>query len=503
MFLSRGLPAALLVVLIAAAGCSSRADDESTTDEGELTPTAAATFFDQALTCRNMLAARAGFRDVDLAEGVLRWSCGDVNGVTTPDLGQEYCEFHAVLNGKTVDGPEVTLGENDAVECVFSSVFADAALTDEKTQAIIKEHTTPEGKQDVPAIQAAFDAAQGEYAKSIATQVGPLLKNGTAEIDTAISTMQVGFNTRGAAKALIRDCSSVAPADTSVVERGVACADILLDPAGNRDQQKACTNYAVADRALSKADAAVQRAKAIVQQTWNEATKLGATATAGTPAGLEAGCAAAVAAATPEVKPTLEKICTDLHQGLQTFSQAIAADQAAGTKADEQWTAAAAAGVAFRADDDHQRDIAACAVVIAANGVGWRNSDPSICARTFRAVRCGYEFETVPDALVGFELRGWTNRDALPIGCKYLPVQGGTPEKPFRDVVVCSPSRDDVEAYSRAGKPLQTMCRDRFGVNLALQLPFRAIAKKVEPKPDAKPMPAELPSFCAAFGGGQ
>src|SRR5690606_11512518 len=83
------------------------------------------TAFEQAQYCDAMVRDKAGVRDADLRSGVLRWKCGDVDGVTYDErrsngFGQEYCEYHAVSNGVVADGPSSPTGP---VQCVFSSVF--------------------------------------------------------------------------------------------------------------------------------------------------------------------------------------------------------------------------------------------------------------------------------------------------------------------------------------------------------------------------------------------
>jgi len=490
--------------------------DPGGVDEAALVPKGAATLVDQALSCRNSFAARAGFRDVDLSEGVLRWSCGDVNGVTAPDLGQEYCEFHAVMNGKVNDGPEITLGENDQVECLFTSLFSDASVTDTLVQSLIKQHTdAATGNPDIPKVRAAMAEAQKTYAASIATEVGPRLNNAT-EIDPIASTMQVGFNSRGAARALISDCAKLAPNDAlaAKAEHAVACIDALSDTTRPAAQKDACNAFIGSDRSRAGVEADNAKVRTRAGQLWQKGLTLGVVGPApGTPVGnlastiasREAACDLALTTVAPESKDALTQLCADLKTTHAEITTNIARVTEINAKTETLWTAAAGAGVAFRGDDEIQRDLAACAIVGSAQGVGWRNSDPAICARSLRAARCGIEFEPLPDALTAFELRGWTNREALPIGCRYLDIQGGTPAAPFRGVVVCTADRADVEAYSRAGKRLQSMCRDRFGVNLALQAPLRAVARRAPPAPlepgAAPPTVRETEAFCSAFAG--
>ena len=352
----------------------------------EAMPPIPPTMFDQAKVCTNALRSRAGFREVDLAEGVLRWNCGDVNGVTVPDLGQEYCEFHALLNGRVVDDAVVRPEAGDAVECLFTSVFADAKGS---------------------------EGAMGQYRAMLAKQVAPQLKK-AASVESAVTTMQVYFNTRNAARYLIEDCAMV-----------------------GREQQL---------------DA--QR---------------------------QAACVVAWSAADEARKADLELACMGVD--LST---------------DRGFAKAHALGVTPKLEDENERDLAACTLVKRAprGGRGWRNSDPSICGRTARAAACGYDFADIPDSATGFELKGWTNRDALPVGCRYLEVNEGAGKKVFPYLVACVASAADVDEYNRARKPLQMMCRDKFGINLALQAPLRALTTK-----DASFTSTETAAFCDAFAG--
>lgn len=385
--------ASLLLAFTTAACAATEAEPEIGADEEDILPVKGVpptptSTFDQARTCINVLKARAGFREIDLQEGVLRWNCGDVNGVTVPDLGQEYCEFHAVLNGRIVDRKVAKLKSTDVVECLFTSVFADAKGEGEPTDA---------------------------YEATLAPQIAAQLRNAT-KIDPAATVMQVGFNTREAATVLVDDCA------------GLGRREKNLDA----DRQAAC---AIA---------------------WTQTTDEGKRA-------------------------ALEKAC----KGVDLSKEAA-------------FTKLKSLGVEPKADDENERDVAACALVKSApnGGVGWRNSDPSICARAARAARCGYDFAAIPEAFTGFELKGWTNRDALPVGCRYLEADEGEGRKKSSHLVVCAASRADVDEYNRARKPLQMMCRDKFGTNLAMQAPLRALAKK-NPNAASK----ETPAFCAAFGG--
>lgn len=375
----------ILLPLLFVGACAVEDDATGQNDEQVVPPTPRTTF-EQGKVCSNVLKARAGFREVDLEQGVLRWNCGDVNGVTVPDLGQEYCEFHAVLNGKLVDRTPARPAADEVVECLFTSVFRDAKGSEEATN---------------------------EYEMKLAEQVAPQLKKAES-IDPTATVMQVGFNSREAARVLIDDCSG-------------------LGRTGQLDARR------------------------------------------------QAACVVAWSAADPSKKAQLQAAC----DGVDLSTP-------------EGFAKAQELGVT-PTDDENERDLAACILVKSApnGGVGWRNSDPSICARTARAAGCGYEFSAIPEAVTGFELKGWTNRDALPVGCRYLEVDEGGSKKVFPHLVVCTANKTDVDDYNRARKPLQLMCRDKFGINLALQAPLRALANK-----NAAFNPTETPLFCNAFAGG-
>jgi hypothetical protein len=62
-----------------------------------------------------------------MKDGSIRWACADVPGVTGADLGQEYCEYHAVQGGTVVaKGSDIASGK--PLQCVFTGVFDGAGL---------------------------------------------------------------------------------------------------------------------------------------------------------------------------------------------------------------------------------------------------------------------------------------------------------------------------------------------------------------------------------------
>lgn len=387
-------PLLLALPCLAATACTAEPDVGAAEDD--IVPASPQDLFEQARMCNNSLRARAGFRDVDLAEGVLRWNCGDVNGVTGPDLGQEYCEFHAVHNGVVVDNKAAKPKSDEAVECVFTSFYSDVKGWDRERKTWSRETKS--------------------FAEGIASQMAPQLRKASS-LEPFTAVMRGQFNSRGAASVLVDDCAGVA-----------------REPQIDADRQAACVvKWLATSDASARAD--------------------------------------------------LEKACRGVDLSI-----------------DKNFARAEKLGVAVDPNSDQQRDIAACTLLMHApnGGVGWRNSDPAICARAARGARCGYEFAEIPDAVNGFDLMGWTQRDALPVGCRYLELDEGSGTKKSTHVVVCEASKADVDAYNQSKKPLQMLCRDKFGVNLAMQAPLRAIAKKNE-----RAKVTDTAEFCSAFAGSE
>jgi hypothetical protein len=131
------------------AGCAASGNDVAG-DEGYLTPVNPKTVDDQRKVCVDRIKENGAFRTKDIDIGVVRWKCGDVQGVTGHDLGQEYCEFHAVQDGKVVDKPSGGM-KPDNVECVFTGVYndvkgdpgssANAAFGDKLNKALTEDDT--------------------------------------------------------------------------------------------------------------------------------------------------------------------------------------------------------------------------------------------------------------------------------------------------------------------------------------------------------------------------
>ena len=411
--------------LLAGVGCSAAQDDSAGADDsvtGAATPAQNSLVFEQVKTCDNLFKDRAAFRDVDLQEGVLRWKCGDVDGVTMSkcedDLallaaeeakggnvsqqrtnllgqcgngyGQEYCEYNAVANGGVVNGIKAgaTLTDKDVVQCVFTSVQSDFKGT---------------------------LASPAAFADDLSSKVEPQLIAASRVPEGRVSGMKQGVNSRGAADTLINDCATLAKGGDQTYAK-------------DADRQVLCYN------------------------AWSAAT-------------------------TPADKAKFETAC----KGVDLSN-------------DSAW---GKTGLTQTDLTDADHDLASCTMVLKAKhgGVSWRNSDPTICARSYRAAHeCNVDFKqigTVAPTFPGFSMQGWTNRATLPTGCKYASLDAANP---YVNVVICTAGAQDVKNYRTQKKSLQTLCRDKFGVNVAMQAPIGALANLAAAKEDSP--------FCKAFVAG-
>src|SRR5688572_27426455 len=119
----RAAAAVVLVIGSSAAACSS-GDDAQAGDEDYIVPSDAATLFDGAAVCDQTLKRHVSVREGDLKDGLVRWACADVKGVEGSDRGQEYCEYHAVHQGKRVTAV-TDLDTSKPLHCYFTSVYYD------------------------------------------------------------------------------------------------------------------------------------------------------------------------------------------------------------------------------------------------------------------------------------------------------------------------------------------------------------------------------------------
>jgi hypothetical protein len=197
---SVGLLLSLAVGSLVVIGCSSGGDDVDS-GTGALTPKDPATLDDQRALCKQREAENGAFRNQDIASGVVRWKCGDVAGVTKSDLGQEYCEFHAMQAGKVVDrtahsavAKTLQDDKNAQVECLFTGVYGDV-----KGEPGSKENQT-------------FGAKLNKALTDEAGNLTDVAKGGNlaATGKNPLSVMNGPFNSRGAATTLLSDCQGAA-----------------------------------------------------------------------------------------------------------------------------------------------------------------------------------------------------------------------------------------------------------------------------------------------------
>ena len=114
-----------------------------------------------------------------------------------------------------------------------------------------------------------------------------------------------------------------------------------------------------------------------------------------------------------------------------------------------------------------------------------------ICTRVTRAVaECGVSYSDLPAALDGFIFTGWVNR-GLPPGCRKAKVDG----KDYDQLVICEASAaetEDIATNPAWAGDLNMFCRERFGNDIVMMAPIRAVEKD-KPKTDS--------AFCALYAG--
>jgi hypothetical protein len=206
--------------LVWGAGCSSTPDDALGTDEGAATPANPPNLFAQAETCDRLFTRHESLRAIDMQQGLIRWSCADVPGVTAPDFGQEYCEYHAVQKGKQVNSAAQVAADGGKVSCVFTTVFTGAGQAATLKPAM----NTPE---NLGAAAATDDVVQ----------------------------MKIGFNSRGAATQLFSDCVRAGTATDLVKrQRNTACYQAYAKGGPNAARLKEICNVpSISDAAWTEA----------------------------------------------------------------------------------------------------------------------------------------------------------------------------------------------------------------------------------------------------------
>jgi hypothetical protein len=421
------------VALLVGVGCSAAPDDGSDDSDvatGAATPDQVTNVFEQVKVCDNLFKDRAAFRDVDLQEGVLRWKCGDVDRVTISKCEDDLAALAAAEKKKK----DVTEARRDVLNSCGDGYGQEYC----EYNAIAKGNVVNSIKQaktlkDADAVQCVFTSVhsdfKGDDAEAFADELASTLKGQIIAADRVPEGRVAGMK---------QSVNSRGAADALIFD----CANLArtgVKFAKDNDRQVLCYN------------------------AWSKAT-------------------------TPAAKAKLEATCSNVD-----------------LSDDAKW---AKVGIAQTALSDTDKDLAACSMVAREKtvkdengkpfqtiiGVSWRNSDPTICARSYRAAsECKVAFKEIGNvaaSLPGFSIQGWTSRNTLPTGCKYVTVDN----KPFAQLVVCTANPQDVKNYRTQKKPLQTLCRDKFGINVAMQAPIGALA-------DLKTAKEETP-FCKAFVAG-
>jgi hypothetical protein len=108
-------------------------------------------------------------------------------------------------------------------------------------------------------------------------------------------------------------------------------------------------------------------------------------------------------------------------------------------------------------------------------GVDWRMSDPHIAQVVYRANNeCGCTYDALPDGLDGFLQGTWSSATALPAGCKRVQVDG----QDYQQMTICEipdSERSDLETNLDYSENLQGYCNERFGEDIVLTAPLRAV----------------------------
>ncbi len=361
--------------------------------------------FELAEYCDGRFTAHRGIRHDDLRDGVIRWGCGDVPGVTGPDRGQEYCEYHALSNGKIVDGTPVDELDVGSVSCVFTSVYTDVR---------------PEGEV-ASYVASLSDMMSSEKNLSIASE----------EIEPLAIKMQLRANQRTDATLLLQDCVH---ATTGTPSRHPGQADRSPLSLLNERRQAAC---------------------------YQASTRPGAAKAA-----LKAACLG-------------KDLSNEANWAVATALNAVVQDNPT------------------HRDYDHQSDIAACLATRVAAGVTFRNSDPMICARAFRAANeCGVDFNPLPPTLDGFTFTGWSNRQ-LPANCRYAKKESAGVTSDYQHLVICTPDEvGQADMQSDYAEDLRGFCNDRYAQNIVMMAPLRAVQKPREGMAQNKETP-----FCRQYFG--
>jgi hypothetical protein len=216
-------------------------------------------YFEQAPVCSEVIARHRISRRPDLKEGTIRWACADVPGVTAIDpakcaqgpvecitsndpalpavcqhfgpdcegFGQEYCEFHAIANGKVITKVDEAAGS--PIACVFTSIF-------------------PQGP-GIPALQAAMASSENL---------------GTAAATNEVVQMQLPANGRLAA-------------DKLIAMNHRAAQEEFRDKLTNEVRQTACWQASASDPAKKERLAQLCTGRDLAREdSWKPVEELGA-----------------------------------------------------------------------------------------------------------------------------------------------------------------------------------------------------------------------------------
>lgn len=358
--------AAFSVALLAMSAPGCEEESAETGEEQNVVPEGAQTPFDLAGLCDQNIQRHAAVRAQELAEGVVRWQCGDRPGVDGPmgvrdGRGQEYCEYHAISNGKAV----TTFAEADPSKklyCYFTSVYLDVSVGDSRDKYLAAELSKP--------------------------------ANFGVPFDASLVRMDGEFNSRGAATTLVGDAMGV-------------------ESDKNEDRQAAC--YLASLKYPDKAEKLKKACRGVDltnKSAWDKVYRLGA---------------------------RVPKSSDASYEGF--------------------------------------KDLTACMTVdrLEHGGVDWRMSDPHISQVVVRANQeCGCTYDALPDALEGFLQGTWSSQSALPPGCRRAKVNG----EDYQQLTICEvpeSERSDIEINPDYSENLLAYCNDRFGKDIVMTAPLRAV----------------------------
>ncbi len=204
-------PILLLLLLIACTSTAPESGERARKFESLVTrsPSRAKTLFEQAPVSDAIIRRHRATRERDLRDGVVRWTCRDVPGVSGADSGQEYCEYAAVNNrGKAVE----TLSDlqvDDSLSCLFTSIFSDV--------------------RDLPASRSGAGSKEptAEYRRAIARALASHNNIGSVP-DERLVMMTRSTNSRALATEFVAACSvdadKVKPGESMIaMQRLAAC----------------------------------------------------------------------------------------------------------------------------------------------------------------------------------------------------------------------------------------------------------------------------------------